>query len=72
MMFENIGRICIVLGLILIVVGVAFYFGGKFIDFGKLPGDLKWTSGNTTVYFPIMTCIIISVVLTILGNIFFH
>ncbi|MFE1243755.1 DUF2905 domain-containing protein [Fictibacillus sp. NPDC058756] len=51
-------RLFIIAGIVLIIIGLI----GTFI--GKLPGDMVWKKGNTTVYFPIMTSIIISVVLT--------
>ncbi|MCM3716988.1 DUF2905 domain-containing protein [Fictibacillus phosphorivorans] len=53
-------RLFIIAGIVLIIIGLI----GTFI--GKLPGDLVWKKGNTTVYFPIMTSIIISVVLSLI------
>lgn len=53
-------RLFIIAGIVLIIIGLI----GTFI--GKLPGDMVWRKGNTTVYFPIMTSIIISVVLSII------
>lgn len=70
---EDIGKTLIYLGIGLVVVGLLLHFGGKVVDLGHLPGDFKWTSesGNTTFYFPLVSCIIVSVVLSILANIFF-
>ena len=42
----------------------------KKLGLGQLPGDLMFKSGNSTFFFPIVTCIIISVVLTIIFNLF--
>lgn len=70
-MVDHVGKILIILGIVLVVVGIILCVGGRYIDFGKLPGDLKWSSGNTTVYFPIATCIILSIILSIIANIFF-
>ncbi|OOE13752.1 MULTISPECIES: DUF2905 domain-containing protein [Fictibacillus] len=53
-------RLFIIAGIVLIIIGLI----GTFI--GKLPGDMVWKKGNTTVYFPIMTSIIISVVLSLI------
>jgi Protein of unknown function (DUF2905) len=53
-------RLFIIAGIVLIIIGLI----GTFI--GKLPGDMVWRKGNTTVYFPLMTSIIISVVLSII------
>jgi len=73
MFFDDIGKTLIYLGLGLVILGLIIHFGGKFVDLGHLPGDFKWTSesGNTTFYFPLVSCIIVSVVLSILANIFF-
>ncbi len=57
------------LGLLLVIVGVLFQVGGKF-GLGRLPGDIAIRRGNTSFYFPVITSILISVVLTILANIF--
>ncbi|MFD1358341.1 DUF2905 domain-containing protein [Fictibacillus halophilus] len=53
-------RLFIIAGIVLIIIGLI----GTFI--GKLPGDMVWKKGNTTVYFPIMTSIIISFVLSLI------
>ncbi|KZE67422.1 hypothetical protein AWM68_19460 [Fictibacillus phosphorivorans] len=53
-------RLLIIAGIVLIIIGLV----GTYI--GKLPGDMVWKKGNTTVYFPIMTSIIISVVLSLI------
>lgn len=62
----------IYLGIILIVVGCVIHFGGKFIPFGSLPGDIINVEGeNSSFHFPIVTCIIISVVLSVIANLIF-
>ncbi len=43
---------------------------GNFL--GHLPGDISFTKGNTSFHFPIVTCLIISAVLTIVLNLFFR
>ena len=53
------GRILILAGAALIVIGVVISIGGR------LPGDIVVRGKNTTFYFPIVTCIIVSVVLTL-------
>jgi Na+/H+ antiporter NhaD/arsenite permease-like protein len=59
-------KILISLGVLLIIIGLAWQIGGKFIPIGKLPGDIIVKRGNMTFYFPVMTSIIISVVLSII------
>jgi hypothetical protein len=57
------------LGVLMAVVGLLMVLGGK-IGLGRLPGDIAIRRGNTSFYFPIVTSIVISVVLTILANVF--
>lgn len=65
-------KIFIGLGIVLIIIGVVLlYFPNTFSWIGKLSGDIHHRSGNVQVYFPIMSMIIISVVLTIILNLFF-
>ena len=61
----GIGRMLIVLGLVLIVAGALFTLGERTsLPLGRLPGDITYRGRNTTVYFPVVTCIVISVVLS--------
>ena len=69
-MLDGLGKTLIYLGIVLVVVGLVIHVGGRFFDLGHLPGDFKWSSGNTTFYFPAASCIIISIVLSIILNLF--
>jgi len=62
-------RVLIILGVVLIVAGLIWQFGPK-LPFGKLPGDISFKKGNFSFYFPLVTCLIISAVLTFIFNIF--
>ena len=62
-------KILIILGIIILAVGILYPYIKK-ISLGQLPGDLVFKSENSTLFFPIVTCIIISVFLTILFNLF--
>ena len=54
------------LGLLLIVAGVVVWVLGRFgISFGRLPGDFAWRRKNVSVYFPLGTSILLSVLLTL-------
>lgn len=64
-MQEQLGKIIIVAGITLVVIGLFFVFG-KSLPLGKLPGDITVQKGNFTFFFPIMTSIVISVVLTLI------
>ncbi len=68
--FESIARMIIGLGAFLIVLGVVIYVAGKFTGLGRLPGDILIQRENFTFYFPLATAIIISIILTLLLNIF--
>ena len=62
-------KILIILGIVILVVGLLYPYIKK-IGLGQLPGDVIFKSGNSTFLFPVVTCIIISVVLTIIFNLF--
>ncbi len=64
-------KIIIILGVILIVIGVIWLvFPSLFSWIGNLPGDINHSSGNTKIYFPVVTMIVLSVVATIVLNLF--
>lgn len=65
-----IGKMFIILGVILIIVGIAFVAGDKIPFLGKLPGDIMIKKERFSIYFPITTSIIISIILTILFSLF--
>lgn len=58
------GRILILIGIIMIVVGGLFMLGGKIPFLGKLPGDIAIQKKNYSFYFPVTTSIIISIILS--------
>jgi uncharacterized protein HemY len=65
----EMGKILLGLGLLLVVLGAALLLGSRLgLPIGRLPGDLHWRSrsGNTQVYFPIATSILLSVLLSLL------
>ena len=65
----EIGKILLGLGLLLIVLGAVLLFGSRLgLPIGRLPGDLHWRSrsGNTQVYFPIATSILLSILLSLI------
>ena len=62
-------KILIILGIIILIIGLLYPYINK-LGFGQLPGDMILKSENSTFFFPIVTCIIISLVLTIIINLF--
>jgi len=62
---SGIGRILIYLGLFLVIVGIAFTLVGKIPWLGHLPGDITIERERFTFYFPLATCLIISIILSL-------
>nr|WP_170295529.1 DUF2905 domain-containing protein [Chengkuizengella sediminis] len=56
----------IIIGAALILVGVVWQVGGRFLQLGKLPGDIFIEKENFKFYFPITTCILISVAVSLI------
>lgn len=62
----DLGKILIILGVILAVVGVALVLLSRTgLPLGRLPGDIFYRGKNTTIYFPLATSLLLSVVLTL-------
>ncbi len=59
------GRILILIGVVFVVVGVLLLLNIKIPWLGKLPGDIRIEKENFKFYFPIVTCILISLLLTL-------
>jgi len=68
---QTMGKLVLVIGLFLLVVGGLMMGAGKFFNFGRLPGDIYIQKGNFTFFFPLASMIILSVLLTFLANILF-
>ncbi len=67
-MLPQFGKVLIVFGVLIVVVGLVLLFAEKIPLIGKLPGDFSFKSGNIRVYVPIATCIVLSVLVTIILN----
>lgn len=68
---SDIGRVLVLFGLLLVVVGGVLVVGGR-LGLGRLPGDLRFGSGGTRVYVPLGTSLLVSVVLTVVLNLLFR
>jgi hypothetical protein len=67
---ENIGRFLMIGGVILFVIGGLVFLASKFgIPFGRLPGDIRIERDGFSLYIPLASSIVISIVLTILLNV---
>jgi hypothetical protein len=64
--FGPLGKLLILLGVFIIMVGLFLLLGEKIPWIGRLPGDIIIRKKNFTFYFPIVTSIIISIILTLL------
>ena len=67
MPFQSIAKLLIFGGVALLLAGVVFLLIGRFFPSG-LPGDIAFRRGNTSVYFPIVSSIVLSIVGTIVLN----
>jgi DUF2905 family protein len=56
---SDIGRVLLLVGGFLLVVGLVLTLGGR-IGFGRLPGDIVYRKGNFTFYFPLVTCLLLT------------
>ncbi|MGQ9693877.1 MAG: DUF2905 domain-containing protein [Thermodesulfobacteriota bacterium] len=68
--WEGLGKILVILGLLLGGVGLILIFLPKIPWLGKLPGDLFFRRGNFTFYFPLVSCLLLSLLLTLFFRIF--
>lgn len=63
----DLGKLLLLVGGVMVVVGAALLLAGKFhVPLGRLPGDIVYRGKNTVFYFPIVTCILISVILSLI------
>lgn len=67
---SELGRLLIMLGVGAIFIGSIIVVLSKFISLGHLPGDIAIKGENFGFYFPVVSCLIISAVLTIILNLF--
>jgi hypothetical protein len=63
---NELGKFLVIIGVILTVVGGLLWMGFGKGWFGRLPGDIHYSRGNFSFYFPIVTCLVLSALVTIL------
>ena len=68
--FGALGKLLILLGVFVILIGLLLLFGEKIPWIGRLPGDILIRKKNVTFYFPLTTSILISIILTLLFTLF--
>jgi preprotein translocase subunit SecY len=63
---SDVGRMLVLLGGLILIVGLVFIFAGRLnLPVGRLPGDIVYRGKHTTFYFPLMTCIVLSIILSL-------
>ncbi|PYQ10462.1 MAG: DUF2905 domain-containing protein [Acidobacteria bacterium] len=67
---ENSGKLLMGAGALLLLVGASLTLGGKVGWFGRLPGDFRIQRNGFSFYFPLATCLLLSLLLTLLLNLF--
>jgi Protein of unknown function (DUF2905) len=60
------GRSLIYIGIVLVILGLLFSLGGKIPWLGHLPGDIYIQRGRFTFYFPVTTCLLVSIIMTLI------
>jgi hypothetical protein len=68
--FDSLGKMLVLVGLFMVGVGLFLWLGDKIPWVGRLPGDILIKKEKFTFYFPLLTCILISLILTLLFSIF--
>jgi hypothetical protein len=66
----DLGRTLLVVGAVLFVIGLLLTFGARVPGLGRLPGDIVVRKGNFTFYFPLLTSILLSLLLTAILSFF--
>jgi hypothetical protein len=70
-LMQEVGRFVVIIGLLLVVAGVILWrFPSLLSWMGKLPGDISVQKGSFSFYFPVVTCIVVSLVVTLLSWLF--
>jgi hypothetical protein len=67
---REVGKLLAVFGSVITIVGLALWAGFGAGWLGRLPGDIRIERGNSAFYFPVVTCLIISIVLSLLLSFF--
>jgi hypothetical protein len=69
-MSSDMGKLLIISGLLLIIFGVLVLLAPHIPFLGRLPGDFHYRGRNFSIYFPLASCLLLSILLTILLNLF--
>jgi len=67
---EQLGRLLLIFGVLMGILGLILMLAPKIPFVGRLPGDIYIKRGNFTFYFPLVTCILLSLLLTLIFSLF--
>jgi len=63
----ELGKLLVILGVVIIIIGLVLLLAGRFnLPLGRLPGDFSYRGKHTTVYFPLGTSIVLSIILSLI------
>ena len=68
-MMIDVGRLLIILGFIIVALGIVILLAGRLPFIGHLPGDILIRRGGGSFYFPLVTCLLLSIALTVVLNV---
>jgi len=69
-MLSQLGKMLVIFGVVIVIIGLVLWLAPKVPFLGKLPGDITIKKDNLTIYFPIVTMVVLSILLTIILNLF--
>jgi hypothetical protein len=66
----EVGKLLVIGGLVMTLIGALLWCGFGAGWLGRLPGDIRIERGNSAFYFPIITCVVVSIILTVIMSLF--
>jgi len=70
MVMSDLGKILVFAGVALVIIGAILWSGFGRSWLGRLPGDIHYTKGNFSFYFPVVTCLVLSILITVILRLF--
>ncbi|MBE3557561.1 MAG: DUF2905 domain-containing protein [Firmicutes bacterium] len=69
---SDFGRLLVIIGLCIAALGGILWLLATILPFGRLPGDIVWRQGRFTLFLPIVSSILLSLLVTLILNLIFH
>ena len=67
---NDLGKLLVFAGVALVIIGAILWLGFGRGWLGRLPGDIHYTKGNFSFYFPVVTCLVLSILITVILRLF--